>query len=298
MLLGWPSSRCILCLREATLTEEHVIPQSLGGILAVRFLCKPCNDELGHREEAGIKQDPAIALAVEQVRSSLPDVLSRKLLEGQEYFANGPGGRDKGYMKDAVFSVKNEKKPDGSILLSTKAGRDLIGKQLAKSGVRHEAILNKLQEFETAPEDSFISINDELTVVKWSAGAVRAALNGKPMTDGAVLKIAYEFLACILGNAIYEDEPALVEARDMLRGGNPLGPCVRLERLRAPGYGAFHGIAFQGNEPNVIVQIRLFGWLAFRIHFNHMAINAPRLAYTHRLDCGTEAFGTLPDGPA
>ncbi len=44
----WAGDRCILCLTEGPLCEEHLIPEALGGNLTSEFLCVSCNSRLGH----------------------------------------------------------------------------------------------------------------------------------------------------------------------------------------------------------------------------------------------------------
>ena len=39
---------CLLCGEEAELSEEHIIPQCLGGILKTKIYCDFCNRKLGH----------------------------------------------------------------------------------------------------------------------------------------------------------------------------------------------------------------------------------------------------------
>lgn len=41
------NSRCFLCCEPKVLTEEHIIPQALGGKLSDWIYCKDCNDTLG-----------------------------------------------------------------------------------------------------------------------------------------------------------------------------------------------------------------------------------------------------------
>ena len=54
-------------------------------------------------------------------------------------------------------------------------------------------------------------------------------------------------------------------------------------RLNASEYKPFHGICFEGNDPYTRVLIRLFGWLAFRVHFRRLAVSGPRFVYTQSL---------------
>lgn len=48
------------------------------------------------------------------------------------------------------------------------------------------------------------------------------------------------------------------------------------------------GLYFEGNDPHARVQIVLFGWLGFRVHFYRLAFGGPRLVYTHNLESNEE----------
>lgn len=48
------AGRCFFCKSEANLTKEHIIPQSLGGVLTERLLCATCNSQLGKGIDAAI----------------------------------------------------------------------------------------------------------------------------------------------------------------------------------------------------------------------------------------------------
>src|SRR6266540_6184296 len=98
MEVPWPYDRCILCLGPGPLTEEHIIPDSIGGKLWVRFLCASCNGELGHEIEHSVKNDPAIRLAVERLKERMP-ILAKKVREGRAYVGNGPTGPVRGRLK-------------------------------------------------------------------------------------------------------------------------------------------------------------------------------------------------------
>src|SRR5437867_1389851 len=96
----WPYDRCILCLADAPLTVEHIIAEQIGGKLTVPFLCKPCNDRLGHGVEAFIKNDPTILLAVPQIPR-----LARAILHEQSHIGSGEGGVVRGQLKGGTFRV-------------------------------------------------------------------------------------------------------------------------------------------------------------------------------------------------
>ena len=102
------------------------------------------------------------------------------------------------------------------------------------------------------------------------------------------VKIAYEFLACHLDSAIYGEEKQLSEIRDSLFKCELNPDVIQVERLISNKYEPIHGICFEGNDPYAKVQIRLFGWLAFRVHFLHLSVGGPRFMYTHQLDANVE----------
>jgi hypothetical protein len=283
MLLPWKHDRCILCLDSATFTEEHVIPKAIGGILKVPFLCESCNSDLGTRVEAETKKDPSIRLALEQIRSLAPELIA-KLTERQEFIAESPRGKVRGFLRNGKFRVHAKKQFDGSVILPIQRGWKYIKKHLQKTGAGQQEIDQTLRQLDTAPENTFIPIDAELQMIKWSVGSLQPALDGNFLSDQVVLKIAYEFVACILGSQVYTDIPVLSAARRTLHDQLDPGAILRIERLHASKYDAFHGLAFEGNKPHTVIQVRLFGWLAFRIHFHGLAINAPRTVYTHRLD--------------
>ena len=283
MHLSWNKDCCILCLRTRPLTIEHIIPEAVGGILTVPFLCKPCNNRLGDRVEAAAKEDPSIRLAVEVLHNRLPK-LAATVTEGQRYIADSPLGKVQGVLKKGGFRVRSTREPDGSIIQPTPKGRQHIEKRLRKSGANEVAIQLSLRRFDDVPDNVPIKINEEISAVKWSIGLLTPALTGQLLKDVILLKIAFEFLACHLYTAIYSDDYLISEIRKVLSGEQAVQDSYRVERLHGESYQAFHGLAFEGNQPHAIVQIRLFGWLAFRVHFLRIAVEGPRFVYTHQLD--------------
>ena len=107
------------------------------------------------------------------------------------------------------------------------------------------------------------------------------------------LKIGFEFLACHLGTASYNEAQQMQELRTALRERAEDASCFEVERLNTSEYKPFHGICFEGNAPYARVQIRLFGWLAFRVHFRRLAVDGPRFVYTQFLDTGSEDLRVL-----
>ena len=109
------------------------------------------------------------------------------------------------------------------------------------------------------------------------------------------VKSAYEFLALHVGTAIYQDTPPLKAIRKLLRDGGTDVQQAEIERLHAPDAKPFHGLVFEGNHPYAKVQVRLFGQLAFRVHFKRLSIAGPRGMYTHDLTSNEELVQQLPE---
>ena len=118
--------------------------------------------------------------------------------------------------------------------------------------------------------------------------------DSKLLTPLLPLKIAYEFLAFHLYDVVYDKNPALNELRAVLREGVEDHPSFRVEELNASEYKPFHGIVFVESNPHAVVLIRLFGWLAFRVHFRRLTVSGPRFSYKHDLDTNRDEMLVRP----
>jgi len=290
--LDWPHDRCILCLTAGPLTYEHIIPGFLGGRLQVRFLCG-CNSKVGSRE-AVLKSDPSIRLAIEHLKDQIPGTAA-SVIEGQPFFAESPRGKVRGIVKRQRFQISASREPDGSWVQPTKAGRKTIAAWLSE---QHEAaeVERLLRQFDEAPDDTAIDLGPSIRAIKWSHGDPRPALGGRLVDDGPILKIAYEFLACHLMGAIYHLRFDDIRAAILGRPGR--SGAYRIERLRGEGYAPMHGLALEAGTPYIIVQVRFFGWLAFRVHFLRVAWGGPRYVYTLDLIRSAGYCKQIADGSA
>lgn len=165
---------------------------------------------------------------------------------------------------------------------------------LQKSGYEEEHIQKAIAVFDEATEDKKIEIAPGLEVAKWRVQCLEFDMSKAQIIDPLIpIKTAYEFLACHIGSAIYDNVPQLSEIRNSLIGTEINPEAIRVERLSSNKYDPFHGIFFEGNDPYAKVQIRLFGWLAFRVHFLRIAISGTRFVYTHKLDANEEHVDTI-----
>lgn len=292
MRVPWKLERCILCLESRCgLTDEHLIPECIGGKLKVPLLCGKCNADLGTYLDASILGDPSIVLAARNLQDRIPNIVE-PLLERQPHTAHGEGPPVCGRVRDGAFRAFGQRMPDGSFVQQTSDARRSVESILLRQGRDRTLVEKALGKFDAAQENVRVSLDDGLEIVKWVADRIEPALGNKRMDELVPLKIAYEFLALHLYGGTYRSDPPLVEVRLSLQKALAGSEACFVEHLHG-SYEPFHGIAVQEARPHVVVQLRLFGWLAFRVHFPRLAFQGPQLAYTHRLDSGTERWARV-----
>lgn len=288
MKIPWVENKCILCLKENTLCDEHIIPKSIGGRLICCFLCLDCNSELGHEIDAYAKSDPSILLAANKLNNKIP-TLTKKIINDHPHIADSKQGKIQGYIKNNEFIVRSKKLEDGSFIEPTQSAKKSIYKILKKQN-QHEILIDKvMSDFDDFPEDKKIEIIPGLEVTKWSIQNLEIDLSKAQLMNLLIpAKIAFEFLACHAQSAFYENVKQLDQIRTPFKNRKLNPSSISVERLTSNKYEPFHGICFEENSPHAKVIVRLFGWLAFRIHFLQLSVSGPRFVYTHKLDTNEE----------
>jgi hypothetical protein len=185
---------------------------------------------------------------------------------------------------------------DDSLVQPTKTAKKTIETILKRQGCTKRQIEEALSKFEDAPPNEISEIHPGLKASKWDIEKIELNFTGTSLMNPLLpLKIAYEFIACLQGPSICASEPQLKEIRSALSIHDTDNDCFQVDRLIAKEYKPFHGIAFEGNKPHAQVQIRFFGWLAFRVYFKRLRVHAPRSVYTHLLDTNLEDLRIIED---
>lgn len=288
MVVPWNDERCILCLQAKPLSIEHVIPQSLGGILSCDFLCKPCNDRFGHGFEAKAKSDPAIRIAITNLRHDLPELYD-SIEEGQRYLVDTGPAKLSGTLRKGQVRGAEGKLDDGSIIKSEENAPNTLRRMLSKEGRDQDFIERALKKWEAAPPDEIVPLSPEISVKKWHDRPARPEYTEPNLNPLIPLKIAYEFSALLLENRILDDQPTLNQIRLALFAGDEEFAKPLVKRLFAPKYNTFHGICFHRNDPEAIIEVRLFGMLAYQVRLLGVALQMERIVYTHDLKAGTHS---------
>ena len=283
MKTPWLGDRCIICLENDALSEEHVIPAALGGDLTCDFLCKPCNDVFGSSFEAKAKTDPAIRIAVAKLRSEIP-LLHDQIEEGQQYSAQS--GPARGIYRQGAVTPRTFRHNDGSLIASGSDALEHIERILIKDGHTPDFVQAALKKSAAAPEMQTVELSPGVSIINWPSDNAKPDFSrGIPVDDLLVVKIAFEFFALLSGTAICNDNAHLNEVRHALNCAQP-SAAFTVERLEARDYAPFHGGCFEGNDPYAKIQVRLFGKLAYRVHFHHLSLDGPKIIYTHYLKSG------------
>jgi hypothetical protein len=269
--IPWTFGGCILCHSNDDLTDEHIIPEALGGRLFVKFLCKPCNSRLGHSVEPLATQDPSIRLAIENLAEKIPD-LAAAMREGKRYVVRSAGGLAQAYWKRGRLEIRSARAEDGSILQPTAEGRSHIETVLRKSGAGPDEIQRKLAEFDKAPENVAIKLHDSMTAIKWRVDEIHPALDAEALDDRVLLKIAFEWFAAHAAEAMYLDVPQMEEIRQVLQNAKPSSDSYSVERFRTRKYRAMHGLALEHAAPYAVITINLFGYLLYRVHLHTVSM--------------------------
>lgn len=282
MNIEWTGKRCILCLKEVPLSREHIIPKALGGILTCSFLCKECNSSLGTRVDAEVKKDPRTRFAVDNLESSIPN-FAFNFREGQKYLLYGQGLAERGKIRKGELRVTPRKTANSALIQSLNESYKANEKILRKNGINEDTIQEGLRRLYEAKENEIVALAPDRVAVKRSVEEVEPDLRGsKLLTPLFPLKIGYEFLALLLGTAIYKKDSALGELRVALRQGIEDHPSFWLEECVLE-HEPFHSLSLETNRPYARVLIKLFGGITLRVHFRRLAINHPRLSYKHDL---------------
>ena len=283
MKIEWKGIRCILCLEQVPLTIEHIIPSSIGGALTCDFLCAPCNSTLGAKVDSALRNDPTIRLSADHIRRDVP-ALAIELDERQPFVVHGGDEPGRAFQKRGELFLQSRKAADGSLIQSSEEARRTLQTMLERSGTPRQLIAEALASFDNLPPNQKREIYPGLEVVTWETTRIERDLSRAKLANPIVAaKIAYEFIACHLGDGIYMDCEPLNAVRSALKSHDPSESGLVIERLHAKAFQPFHGLCHEVGAPHTTILIRLFGFLAFRVQFESIPVLTTKFIYTHDL---------------
>jgi len=281
----WPGDACVICLEQGELTLEHVFPDALHGRLACKFLCRGCNSFFGHKIDAAAKSDPAIRTAARALEKTVPNLVA-DIEEGQRYLIQTDVAMLHGFNRRGEIQGIWHHMPDGSSIAPEDEAIESLRGRMRAEGLSDDAIEAAIARYMAAEPGEIVDLSPTWRAKKLAAYLAGPDLRAPSADPLFFVKIAYEFTALLVGRAIYARSPQLDELRDVLKNLRRDSDAFHVEILSAKEAAAFHGIAFEGNAPHAIFQIRLFGKPAYRVHLKRLAVQHMPIAYTHDLESG------------
>lgn len=298
-MAGFP---CALCLGRDAETEEHIIPRSIGGGLALPILCKPCNDALGHGIDADALKSRAIQGAALRLKGGAPWL----------WLSIGPDVEVKALAADVPLQVEKETgepqvephlDPDtGALQLpQTPLGQRMLRKHLAamirkmrrKGQPLNVDVERAATDFTNAEPGDLVDVPSlGVQFAQQQNKGVQYVL-GPPLDPRYAARIGYLTLIAAGGRP---KDAHLESWRRFVRGeitGDRFKAGVLLGSLPAPSTDPMLGHyveAVRGPGNMHIVDIVLFGWSAWRCAFllERPAV-LPFVAYGVDLQAGTAA---------
>jgi len=293
--IPWGDSRCILCCRVARLTDEYIIPDYLGGRLAVPFLCGSCNSLLGQKVDPSAAKDPYVREAVLRL-GAIGEPFKSQVLDGMPWLARTTGGpRKMLFTRKRGIDMLPYRDEAGALNMPTVDAKATIVRMLAKAGATVLEIAAALDAFEAAPNDCHVELGYGDVVFKSQTLAVTPVFEGPQMDDLLALKVAYEFMALHLEervfNACFDPIREALLTGDRTRAS---GAAV-VSRLLADQQDPVHGLALEQAAPSAgghaVVHIRFFGRPTWRVAFPRLRYSGQRVVATQDLVTGEVHLG-------
>lgn len=286
--------KCILCMRSEALTDEHVLPASLGGSLKLKLLCAGCNNGIGAELVAGLMRDPSIRLAVEAVRPEVPEFV-QSLGSEQVYFARTTDNQILRVSKKGDSERVLPSHNDGELVIQDprEIPRNILGR-MKKKRLPEVRIQEALKQYEAAgtnepviiPEIGLVTFKREMP----GAFSIDLGYNAKQLDQRLVVLMAYEFLAAMIGTEVYGDEFGPIR-RHILE--NLVTDAVDVEAHLVRVTEPWHYIHLQPiPDGGVQVDVAFFRTSVYRVKLTGIASVDAHMVYEQDLKAKTAVWGT------
>ena len=165
---------------------------------------------------------------------------------------------------------------------------------LTRRGADEDDVSSALARFRDARLNETVDLGRGVQAIPRHADGFRQALTGELMDDRLPLAVAYEFVAVLVGEQILDER--LDGVRAALRSeGESDGFRVERGRSSRDGFEPVHIVSIRQATPSLIVDVRLFQWIWYAVHFPTIALGGNRIAYHLDLVSGAEDFFDLDD---
>lgn len=270
---------CIICGELRETSEEHVIPDAIGGKIKIYNVCKECNEQMGDCIDWYLTDDDFLLFMRQYTGVKNRDNKGANIFTpkyGWHDYKNNPVVLKKGEMFGEKMLYDGSQRPEVSVIVDKKNSNVNI----KYSGSDYESIVKKIPR-QLRKEGVKISEEELKKAITLNSmkvgGSTTRAKHELIITWGnyipCVLKIAYEICCKYLGYEYMNDEDGkrLQEYLYQKVKGNIIDIPVDLIEKAEYSYGisSDHLLRISKVEERVVVRIRLFGCLFFKIITSH-----------------------------
>ncbi|MBW2035393.1 MAG: HNH endonuclease [Deltaproteobacteria bacterium] len=267
--------RCIYCKIDelgADLSDEHIIPQVLGGWLTIPVVCKEHNDRFGHSLESELKKNGFIATALDKLQIQPPNLAYREAETriDLEYERGLKGHIDE--KGSAKFFPQVSK--EGHRVIPEDQTINVLKKQIERFENKTGKSINfDLEEFDNLPYDIAIPVyGTDIIFIKRKAGRGNVIMYGldQPIPFRVIAKIVLTHLAALYYPFVMKDEFDPIKGYIVHGGINRfiiLHTLLRNVEPKSVNYLPYHYIRINFVEGALAAIIALFGAIKFMIFF-------------------------------
>jgi len=281
MRIATDFTHCIVCLTNEVGDWEHILPRSVGGRLEAELLCNSCNHKFGSKFVGQLNQDPTIRYAYEHLREQIPFLYNKSQAKAT-WVGNTSDGSiirlSNAAGKPRILPVRQA---DGSLIMDTDEAASALVIKLTKAKLTSEEVANYQNRFATLPEDELLLLPTGEIFVKRTLPRFYPETTTYHVTKQLPALIAYEFLALLIGDAIYHEY--FQPVRDYISEG--IATDVLLIRpLHAEKYSPYHVIDLDTTLNTTTINIRLFRAIIFSVTFIGLPYSGPNVVYQEDLE--------------
>lgn len=274
-------TRCIVCLTNEVGDWEHILPRSVGGRLEAKLLCNACNHKFGSEFVSQLNQDIKIRYAYEHLREQIP-FLYNKAQAKATWVGKTPDGSIVRLSNSAGKpKILPAKQADGSLILDTNEAASALKIKLAKAKLTNEEIAKYQERFDTLSEDEFLPLPTGDIFIKRASPKFYPEIVPYNITERLPTLIAYEFIALLIGDVVYDEY--FQPVRDYILLGTKTDALL-VRPLFAEKYSPYHIIDFDMEANATTINVRLFRAIIFSVTFVGLPYPGPRVIYQEDLE--------------
>ncbi len=277
---------CIFCKKNKddeekfVLTDEHVIPQILGGWITIPFVCKTCNNDVfGSNVESILKENAYIVAAIDMLEIQPPDKAYKSADINLEFSETIIA---KGKIRhDGVTKFIPTEQKDGSLVAPEDVSKDILRKQIDRYEKEHNVKVNfELDSFDSLPYNIVIPVyGTDICFIKRKKEKAQTTISNltEPIMFEFPAKVAFEHLSgfsySFIMNTIFDPFREWILKNDLQ---NKVLLNTLLSRITNPKdlkYLPYHFIRFSIFDNDLIALVGLFGIIRFSIYLARLENN-------------------------